>query len=225
MGVATHLGIELAEYDARIRTFVPHYERMLTTVAETLELLASRTPTIVDLGIGTGALAARCLERCPGARLIGIDADPGMLDVARARLRDKPNVELRAQSFLGTALPESDAIVACISLHHVRDSKQKQAFYKACAASLRPGGLLVSGDCFTAREDRLRLQQMEAWLAHLQHSYSRAEAEGYLAAWAGEDTYFPLSDEIEWMRSAGLATEIIWREDGFAVVCAIRPIP
>jgi hypothetical protein len=28
MGVATHLGIDLCEYDARIRTFVPDYDQM-----------------------------------------------------------------------------------------------------------------------------------------------------------------------------------------------------
>jgi hypothetical protein len=28
MGVATHLGIKLGEYDARIRTFIPDYEEI-----------------------------------------------------------------------------------------------------------------------------------------------------------------------------------------------------
>jgi SAM-dependent methyltransferase len=223
MGVAAHLKIELAEYDQRIRTFVPHYTTMIATVAGTLRLLNTRAATIVDLGIGTGALAAACLEVCPDARLIGIDADAAMLDAARNRLQGNPRVELRAQSFLEAPLPECDAFVACISLHHIRDPHEKQAFYASCASALRPGGLLISGDCFTARDEKLRTEQMEAWLAHLQQSYSRAEAEGYLAAWAGEDTYFSLAHELAWMENAGLETEVIWRQDGFAVTAARRP--
>jgi tRNA (cmo5U34)-methyltransferase len=221
MSVASHLNIELAEYDERIRTFVPRYERMIATVAETLTLLLdTRTPTIVDLGTGTGALAAKCIAALPDAQLIGIDMDPGMLAAARIRLRDQGNVHLEVGSFLDRPLPSCDALVACISLHHIRDAKQKKAFYAACSAALRPGGLLVSADCFMAGDAKLQALQREAWLAHLQRTYSRADAEGYLDAWAGEDTYFPLADELAWLKAAGLAPEVIWSTDGFAVVAA-----
>ena len=50
MSVATHLGIDLAEYDARIRTFIPHYEEMLDVAASVID---PKSETIVDLGIGT----------------------------------------------------------------------------------------------------------------------------------------------------------------------------
>ena len=53
MSVATHLGIDLAEYDARIRSFIPDYEEMLAVAAAAVPAQAR---TIVDLGIGTGAL-------------------------------------------------------------------------------------------------------------------------------------------------------------------------
>ena len=58
MGVASHLGIKLTEYDSRIRTFIPHYEEMLDVAAAAIP---PRARTIVDLGIGTGALSSRCL--------------------------------------------------------------------------------------------------------------------------------------------------------------------
>lgn len=220
MGVAAHLNIRLGEYDARIRTFVPHYEAQIAVVAEALRLLGTPSPTIVELGIGTGALAARCLEVLPGARLVGVDADPAMLEVARARLQGHPRVELVAADFLDLALPPCDAIVACIALHHVPTPERKRALYAVCGEALHPGGLLVTADCFPAREARLAATQRDAWLAHLRRSYSPAEAEGYLAAWAGEDVYFPLEDEMLWMREAGLAPEVVWRREGFAVVAA-----
>ena len=67
MGVATHLGIKLADYDSRIRTFIPHYEEMLDVAAAAIQ---PRARTIVDLGIGTGALSARChaYVECDAAR-------------------------------------------------------------------------------------------------------------------------------------------------------------
>ena len=47
-------------------------------------LQPSSTTTIVDLGVGTGALAARCLDRMRRARVVGIDADADILARNRA---------------------------------------------------------------------------------------------------------------------------------------------
>ena len=82
MGAASHLGIDLREYDTRIRTFIPGYEPMLDAAAGALATsIRRRRPVVVDLGIGTGALAASCLAVKPQARVIGIDEDQAMLAV------------------------------------------------------------------------------------------------------------------------------------------------
>ena len=223
MSVASHLSIKVDEYDARIRTFVPYYELMLATIADALRLIGRESPTIVDLGVGTGALAAQCLAVRPAARVFGIDVDAAMLEFARVRLGARPNVELSVGNFLETPLPPCDAIVACVALHHVSTPKAKQTMYAACARALRPGGMLISGDCFPAIDAHLAARQRKQWLQHLEQFYSPAEAEGYLQAWAGEDTYFALEDESAWLRGAGLQPDVLWRADGFAVLAARSP--
>ena len=115
MSVASHLGIELAEYDQRIRTFIPAYEEMLDAAANAVDV---RARTIVELGIGTGALAARCLKRAPKASVIGIDADSGILALAGRRLGRRAT--LQTSNFVRASLPRADAVVASIALHHVR---------------------------------------------------------------------------------------------------------
>src|SRR5438552_18564572 len=84
MGVAAHLGIRLAEYDRRIRTFIPDYDEMLEVAAAAVP---ARARMLVDLGIGTGALAARCLKIAPRARIVGIDVDHDVLALAARRFR------------------------------------------------------------------------------------------------------------------------------------------
>jgi len=66
MSVASHLGIKISEYDARIRTFIPDYEEMLRVAASAVPRAAR---TILDLGVGTGALSAACLT-VPVSRLM-----------------------------------------------------------------------------------------------------------------------------------------------------------
>ena len=222
MGVGAHLRIELEEYDSRIRTFVPGYEDLVRVAAEALRFVSAIAPAIIDLGVGTGALAQACLEARPDATLLGVDCDPGMLKAARARLARFPRVDLMEADFLSAELPACDAIVACVSLHHVRTPAAKRALYAKCCAALRPAGLLVSADCYPAAQARVAAQHREAWLAHLERSYGRAEAEAHLASWSGEDVYFPLEDELAWLREAGLEPEVLWRVEGFAVIAAFR---
>jgi len=220
MTVANHLHIPLDEYDARIRTFVPGYEELIGNAAGALRLVSAASPVIIDLGIGTGALAAACLELRSDASLVGFDSDPGMLKAADARLARFARVRLEEADFTAVDLPACDAFVACISLHHIRTPDAKRAFYAKCHHALRPAGIFVSADCFPARHAALATLQREAWLAHLEAGYGRAEAESHLASWAGEDVYFPLETELEWLRAAGFEPEVIWRRDGFAVVAA-----
>ncbi len=118
MSVATHLKIRLEDYDQRVRTFIPGYEDMLNATAATCgtALRHVRRPTIVDLGTGTGALAARCLEALPSATIVGVDADPEILRVAKKRFsrRRKP-VVLICGDLLRTPLPPVDAVVATLN--------------------------------------------------------------------------------------------------------------
>lgn len=219
MGVSGHLRIALDEYDERIRTFVYGYETLLAETAGALETLGAESPTVVDLGVGTGALAEACLEVRPDARLVGMDTDPGMLDAASRRLAAHADrVELVRADFTAAELPACDAIVACISLHHVREPDAKRALYGRCRNALRPGGLLASGDCFPAADAALAASQRSAWVAHLERHYTPAEARDHLEAWAREDVYVPLPDELAWLRGAGFRPEVLWRERGFAVV-------
>lgn len=224
MGVSGHLRIDVDEYDSRIRTFVPYYQELLGAAANALKLVSVPSPTIVDLGIGTGALAAACLALRPDSALIGVDSDAAMLDVAKVRLAGIPKVDLVTADFLEVPLPSCDAIVACLSLHHIRSGTSKRAFYAKCREALEPSGIMVSADCFPGSAGPVAAQHREAWLAHLEQTYTRAEAEQHLESWAGEDVYFPLEDELDWLRAAAFRPDVLWRMDGFAVVAAF-PAP
>jgi trans-aconitate methyltransferase len=213
MSVAAHLGIDLAEYDARIRTFIPHYEEMLNVAASVID---PRSRTIVDLGIGTGALSARCLKRAPKARVVGIDADADVLHTAKRRLPG--NATFVCSSFSKAEIPKCDAVVASFALHHIRTRDAKGKLYKRIPSALASGGQIVNVDCQPARDRSLARRQREAWKNHLMHSYSEKEAEDYLEAWSHEDVYVPLEIELELMRKTGFAVEVLWRKDAFAVI-------
>jgi ubiquinone/menaquinone biosynthesis C-methylase UbiE len=225
MSVSAHLAVSPARYDARIRSLIPLYDELIPEVARALDHAARPVRTIVDLGIGTGALARACLEHVPGARVWGIDADSGMMAIARTRLgRLSRRVTMTTGSFLDAPLPACDAMVASYSLHHIRTTRVKLAFYRRCYRALRPGGVLVNGDCAPASTPSGFARDLDVWFTHLGKSFgSRARGRRVYESWADEDVYLPLAEEIRLLQRAGFAVDVPWRRSPFAVIVGCRP--
>ena len=214
MSVATHLAIDVREYDARIRTFIPRYEEMLDAAAATVNALRPRV--VVDLGIGTGALASRVVQR-PGVRLIGIDEDESILAVAGSRLRMR-RATFAAGSFLRAPIPPCDAIVSSLALHHVKSLAAKGRLYRKAHAALSPTGIFVTADCFPSSLPTRAAAGRRAWLDHLEQSYTPRQARAYLQTWAREDFYTTIAQEVTLMEAAGFKCDVVWRHDHFAVI-------
>ncbi|WP_285561099.1 class I SAM-dependent methyltransferase [Actinoplanes regularis] len=112
---------------------------------------------IVDVGCGTGSLAAMLARVEPRARIIGVDPDPEVLAIARSKSRA---VEWSAGR--GDALGESladgiaDTVVSSLVLHQC-PVPVKRAMLESMAAVLRPGGKLVITDYGLQRTAVMRL--------------------------------------------------------------------
>ncbi|HWW86095.1 MAG TPA: class I SAM-dependent methyltransferase [Vicinamibacterales bacterium] len=213
MGVASHLGIDLGDYDTQIRAFIPDYDEMLDVAAAAID---PRVRTLVDLGIGTGALSARCLKAAPSARVVGIDADAGMLQLATKRLDGRAT--LVRDTFFHAEFPACDALVASFALHHVRTRAAKSRLYQRIRAALRRRGRLISVDCNPAADRKVALEQRRAWHAHLRQVYSARRAAAILDSWSDEDVYVPLEAEIGIIQRSGFHVELLWRKGAFAVL-------
>jgi SAM-dependent methyltransferase len=220
MGATAHLGIKFGEYDATIASLIPHYKSLIEAAADAVDVVARTAPAVVDLGTGSGALAAEILKVRPKARLIGIDADEAMLQAAQQRLKGR--IDIVHDNFELAKIPRCDVVSASFALHHIDAGRKKGALYKRCFTALRDGGIFVSADCFLATDGQLRRHHRQAWLDHLQKKYTKRKAEQFLRTWAKEDVYFSLDRELELLKEAGFSTEVTWRRDSFAVVVGLK---
>lgn len=86
---------------------------------------------VLDLGCGTGTLALLVKQHRPSADVVGLDADPAMLDQARSKAR-RAEVEIRFDEGFSTELPYADAsfdlVLSTLFFHHLDlDSKRRTA--------------------------------------------------------------------------------------------------
>ena len=105
---------------------------------------------IVDVGAGTGSLAVALKQRAPSCRLVAIDPDPEVLEIARAKGEALANgIEWRQG--MGDQVSEfvadgsANKAVSSLVLHHC-DLPVKQRVLRAMAKVLQPGGQLFIAD-------------------------------------------------------------------------------
>lgn len=96
---------------------------------------------VLDLGCGTGTLTMMISRAYPGAKVIGLDGDPRVLEIARGKA-GATGIEWD-QGF-ADRLPypdgEFDRVVTSLVVHHL-DTATKQATFAEVQRVLRPGGV------------------------------------------------------------------------------------
>lgn len=225
--VSGHLNLHVAEYDDLIRQLVPAYPAMRPVQ---LELLALALPNgghnarVLDLGGGTGALAAAIAEKFPRAVVEIWDTDPEMLATARVRCAAFGERIRYVERSFTDPLPSCDAVAACIALHHVKDLAVKAGIYRNIFAALRPGGMFVNADTAVPSGASLRDHAFKLWARSMApHGISEEQAYAHFASWAREDYYPPLWTELRMLAEAGFAEpECFWREAAAVVFGGVK---
>lgn len=219
--VRRHLRVDIAEYDASIRRFIPGYETMLAEAAAAVAAVSPRL--VLDLGAGTGALSAAILRREQVGTVELVDIDPEMLAQARIRLEPEGNRARFALRSFGDPFPTCDGVVASLALHHIPTLEAKGALFRRAASALRPGGVVVNADVTMPAEPDARDAGFRTWADHLVASgIEERRAWEHFAEWAAEDTYFPLEEELRLLREAGLDARCVWREGPSTVLVGTK---
>jgi tRNA (cmo5U34)-methyltransferase len=222
--VQTHLGTSATDYDRVIRTFIPGYEQMLSTIGWWLSEVIPSNGQIIELGGGTGALGHMVLTKLPKARLEIWDIDPQMLAVARVRLKEfGGRVTVREQSFT-EKMDHCNAVIATLSLHHLPTLDAKRAVYTNIFKALSKPGIFLNGDCTMDLTEPGHGVMLRYWVAFMaKHGITQAQARKHFKDWSKEDTYQHISDELISLAQAGFRRpEVFWKEGPIAVYGGIK---
>jgi len=188
-----------------------------------IDLIPSGAKTIVDLGAGSGLLTQLVRQRFPHATIHLIDFSAAMLDLARKRLGDDPNLTYTQADYAIEPIPTSVcAVVSSLSIHHLDDEAKRHVFRKAHEA-LKPRGIFVNADQVAAPTPELNDRYRALWL-HQVRALGATEQQITDSLYRQQqDRCVDVRRQLTWMREAGFADADCWyKEARFAVLAGTR---
>ena len=104
---------------------------------------------MLDVGCGTGDLTLLAKQGVGGAgRVCGIDAAPGMIDVARRKAqRAGIEIDYRVEAIEAMTFPDQtfDVVLSSLMMHHLPDDLKPRALAEIKRV-LKPGGRVLIAD-------------------------------------------------------------------------------
>ncbi|QLH74359.1 MAG: methyltransferase domain-containing protein [Methanomassiliicoccales archaeon] len=211
-------------YEEDIVRIVPNYDEMLDAAVGSIPFDEDLELTIIDLGTGTGSLAARLRKRFPRGRITCVDMTAEMLDVAKERFKDDPLVKFLQKDFYHLEIPAgNDVIASSLALHHLITDDDKRGFYRKICEGLRDGGVFVNADAVLSSDEEIEELYMRRWREFMGKGLGPEEIEEVLERFRREDSLPYLIDELRWLSEVGFSkVDVIWKDHMTAVVWARR---
>ncbi len=226
--VARHFAAQWAKYDEQIRTSIPFYDEALGTLVRVIEASGINPERILDLGVGTGNLAASLLQAFPQAHLTGIDLVQDFLDLARTRLSGhQGRVSLQCMDVADFCFANKyELVVTSFMFHHLKH-ETKLSVMARVFDSLVPYGCFVNADFvdsaspFYSRVFEILRIDFTAKKRCAKHELVRKE---YLEHRKLE-LPVPMETQLQWLRDIGFVdTECFWKYLNLAILCGRTPV-
>lgn len=142
----TFAGDASKNFDQHVSKSVPLYMMGHDLICDLSDYFVQEGSLVYDIGCSTGTLTYRLGEHIStikGARVIGIDREPDMIDVANQKMpKNVKNVELLREDIASLELEKADMIVCYYTIQFINPSI-RQTLINKFYDSLNWGGALL----------------------------------------------------------------------------------
>jgi tRNA (cmo5U34)-methyltransferase len=212
------------DYDRTRRRLVPGFDDFYRAAIDLIQFPRESRLKVLDLGAGTGLMAAFIAYNFPHARITMVDISNEMLERARARF------ELAGERFrfevsdygVDQIQEKYDVVVSALSIHHLSDA-QKRSLFNRIHGALNDGGVFVNAEQFRCATPERHRFHHERWITRVREL---GVEESDLAAALERmkfDRAATLEDQLKWLRESGFRDiDCAYKNLIFAVYCGIK---
>jgi len=211
------------QYDGQRKQLIPCFDDFYGSALK-LTNIAVNPVRVLDLGAGTGLFSEMIAKVHPGIDITLIDLSDEMLEIARQRLRDFPNVTYIIADYLNYPYEGSyDMVVSSLSIHHLDSSEKKQLFGKVYEL-LKPGGIFINADQVLGPDLRMDTFYKGEWRVAINNSGLSYEELDQADQRTRLDKMSTLEEHIELMKKAGFSSiDVVYKAYSFAVMFGRKP--
>ena len=216
-----------SEYDDLVFTKSREHQRHHDLILSLMAVSGADEGPFMELGVGTGTLAAKVLHSFPSARYDGYDVSEGMLHQTGQKLHPFGDRVRLIQQDLTTDLPETryQVILTANVIHHLT-KKDKPGLFHRLYAMLQHGGCLIISDMFEPDTEELadvyeELERRDFQAQGLDmEQYEEEKKHGeHLGTSLTRYTRY-----IGWMRKAGFVNvDCVYKYLGTGIIYGQRP--
>ncbi|MFA6320937.1 MAG: methyltransferase domain-containing protein [Candidatus Omnitrophota bacterium] len=221
--IKKHFESEAERFDKVFFKVAPFYKEAIGALVLTLPFADGKKPKVIDLGCGTGNITKAVKERYPDARVACLDMAQGMIEMAKAKLKNHKDIEYWVGDIRRYGYSDKpDAVISSLVLHHL-DKKNKKLFYRKIFNALPKGGVFYTADFVLPPSDYLAKAYVGQWKKFLRKSFSSSQINEILTKHKEEDRPAELLFEIDLLRKVGFRdVEVVWKNYNFAVYGGVK---
>lgn len=206
------------DYDSERQALIPCFHDFYQIL---VDLLPEReqSPSILDIGSGTGLLSQYVLKKFPDAKLTLIDISEEMLSIAKKRFGGNTNVSYILYDYTKYTYGYTyNYIVSALSIHHL-DDHEKKSFYEKIYSLLHDSGKFVNGDQFRAPTDENEQMYQRYWHEKIEASNLSEQSKRGAYGRMRMDKTATVESNLGWLKMAGFHNvDLCYKYFNFGVI-------
>lgn len=206
------------DYDNQRKKLIPCFDDFYT-ISVSIAEIENDSPTILDIGAGTGLLSAFMLDKYPKANITLIDLSEKMLEIAKSRFKNNSNVKYIVGDYTTYDFDDTfDIVVSSLSIHHITDKEKKDLYHKIFSI-MKMNSLFINADQVLGTTPYLESLYTNDWKNKVE--ISGLSIEEIVAAYERTklDKMSTLDDQITWLKEAGFSdVDCVYKYFNFVVL-------
>lgn len=205
-------------YDNQRKKLIPCFDDFYSIPVSILNL-KRETPTVLDIGAGTGLFSSFVKEKYPNARMTLIDLSEKMMDVAKERFNHYEDIQYVVSDYTEYEFKQKfDLIISSLSIHHLSD-EEKRKLYKTSFSLLADDGIFINADQVLGSTPCIEKLYKDDWKNKIEQSgLSKEEIEAAYDR-TNLDQMATLEEQIGWLKESGFVdVDCIYKYFNFVVL-------